>query len=177
MLVSDHSADWSSIPAVRPASTPAFGCPARGQRTFGLSTCHPGSLQLEPCYKTTTDDDVPQPPSLPLCCTLNPHSDYAKMKRPESPRSSGDDVTATSGNTSSEDPPFSHGFLDNDPGTASGRPLYFKVVGGTIFLVLTYVIWGVLPIYWASVFKLYEHAHNLQGWIVVSIRSVSTLCF
>jgi len=28
------------------------------------------------------------------------------------------------------------------------------------------VIWGVLPIYWASVFDLYNHAHNLNGWIV-----------
>ena len=47
--------------------------------------------------------------------------------------------------------------------------MYFKIVLGTLFLVLTYVIWAVLPIYWASVFTLYDHVHNLHGWIVVSI--------
>jgi len=84
---------------------------------------------------------------------------------------SGDDVAtfASGGDHKAppEDPPFSRRFLD--PELASSRPLYFKVVGGTVFLILTYVIWGVLPIYWASVFKLSEHAHNLHGWIVVSI--------
>lgn len=111
------------------------------------------------------------------------------MKRPESPQSNGDDVTVMgsgvlehrtqdgpSDNIPSEDTPFSHGFLDTDPEISRARPLYFKIVGGTVVLVLTYVIWGVLPIYWASVFKLYEHAHNLHGWIVVSISSVSAIC-
>lgn len=67
-----------------------------------------------------------------------------------------------------EDPPFTHGFLDRDPEASKARSLYFKIIGGSLFLVFTYVIWGVLPIYWASVFKLYEHAHNLHGWVVVS---------
>jgi len=102
------------------------------------------------------------------------------MKRPETPQSNIDDVTTFTGSGDQkvppEDPPFSHGFLDNDPETSKARSIYFKIVGGTIFLVLTYVIWGVLPIYWASVFKLYDHAHNLHGWIVVSIWSVLTLC-
>lgn len=71
----------------------------------------------------------------------------------------------------SEDPPFSHGFFDKDPESSKARSLYFKVVVGTLALVLTYVIWGVLPIYWASVFDLYSHAHNLHGWVVVGIRS------
>lgn len=93
---------------------------------------------------------------------------------------SNDEITISAGpgehKVPAEDPPFSHGFLDNDPETSKARPFYFKMVGGTVFLILTYVIWAVLPIYWASVFKLYDHAHHLHGWIVVSIQSVSTLC-
>ena len=76
-----------------------------------------------------------------------------------------------------EDPPFTHGFLDRDPESAKARSLYFKIIGGSLLLVFTYVIWGVLPIYWASVFELYNHAHNLHGWVVVSIRSIYALCF
>ena len=98
------------------------------------------------------------------------------MKRPESPQSNADgDTVASSGDTGvpPEDLPFSHGFLDNDPVTSKSRPLYFEIVGGTALLVLTYVIWGVLPIYWASIFKLYDHAHNLHGWIVVSFGQSS----
>lgn len=73
--------------------------------------------------------------------------------------------------TLSEDPPFSHGFFDKDPESSKARSLYFKIVVGTLLLVFTYVIWGVLPIYWASVFELYNNAHNLHGWVVVSTRS------
>ena len=76
-----------------------------------------------------------------------------------------------------EDPPFSHGFLDKDPVSSTARSLYFKIVGGTLVLVLTYVIWGVLPIYWGSIFTLYEHAHNLHGWVVVSILVSPTFYF
>ena len=73
-----------------------------------------------------------------------------------------------SGTISPEDSPFSHRFLDKDPETSKARSLYLRVVGGTILLALTYVIWGVLSIYWASVFTLYSHAHNLHGWVIVS---------
>jgi hypothetical protein len=83
----------------------------------------------------------------------------------------------SSASISPEDPPFMHGFLDRDPESSKARSLYFKIIGGSLFLVFTYVIWGVLPIYWASVFKLYDHAHNLHGWVVVSIRSVCAPCF
>lgn len=76
-----------------------------------------------------------------------------------------------------QDPPFSHRFLDKDPETSKARPLYFKAVTGVLVLALVYVIWGVLPIYWASVFDLYGHAHNLRGWVVVSLRSGSTFLF
>lgn len=68
-----------------------------------------------------------------------------------------------------DDPPFSHGFFDKDPESSKGRSLYFKAVMGVIVLVCTYVIWGVLPIYWASVYDLYNHVHNLHGWVVVSM--------
>lgn len=71
-----------------------------------------------------------------------------------------------------EDAPFSHGFLGKDMETSQSRSLYFKVVSGTLLLVLTYVIWGVLPIYWGSVYNLYNHAHNLHGWVVVSARPI-----
>lgn len=75
-------------------------------------------------------------------------------------------LNASSVEILSEDPPFSHGFLDRDPESSKARSLYFKIVGGTVLLVLTYVIWGVLPIYWASVFDLYGHVHHLNGWVV-----------
>lgn len=87
---------------------------------------------------------------------------------------SNDDVTAVTGDrrtpsiTSREDP-FSHGFLDRDPESSKARSLYFKIIGGTLLLVFTYVIWCVLPIYWGSLYKLYDHVHNLHGWVVVSI--------
>jgi len=98
---------------------------------------------------------------------------------------SNDDVTAVlqpadhgpqSTTTSIEDPPLSHGFLDKDPVTSAARSLYFKSIGGALFLILTYVIWGVLPIYWGSVYRLYEHTHNLHGWIAVSIPSLLVPC-
>ena len=72
------------------------------------------------------------------------------------------------------DPPFSHRFLDKDPESSKARSLYFRVVIGTVVLVCTYVIWGVLPIYWGSVYDLYGHAHNLHGWVVVSTCAVSS---
>ncbi|KAF9650519.1 hypothetical protein BDM02DRAFT_1391636 [Thelephora ganbajun] len=94
------------------------------------------------------------------------------MKRSavDSLQSSDDDATAVTHpgdrRVQAEDPPFTHGFLDKDPETSRARSLYFKIIAGTLLLVFTYVIWGVLPIYWGSVFKLYHHAHNLHGWIV-----------
>jgi len=107
-----------------------------------------------------------------------------KMQRSTSLPSHDDDVTAVvhsggsqAGSSADTDPPFSHGFLDKDPVSSRARSLYFKVIGGTLFLVLTYVIWGVLPIYWASVYKLYDYTHNLHGWVVVSISSVFAPCF
>lgn len=95
---------------------------------------------------------------------------------------SKDDVTVVPGNPGllngssveilTEDPPFSHGFLDKDPETSKARSLYFRTVIGTLVLLLTYVIWGVLPLYWGSVYQLYSHAHNLHGWVVVSIKLI-----
>ena len=117
---------------------------------------------------------IPSPQKNPL--------DFAKMQQSEgSLHSNSDDVTTVgsgaadrriqngpSDTTSTEDSPFSHGFLDKDPESSKARSLYFKVAGGTVLIALTYVIWGVLSIYWASVFTLYSHAHNLHGWVVVS---------
>jgi len=106
-----------------------------------------------------------------------------KMQRSTSLLSHDDDVTAVihsgvqDGSSVDTDPPFSHGFLDKDPETSRARSLYFKVIGGALFLVFTYVIWGVFPIYWGSVYKLYDHTHNLHGWVVVSIPSTFAICF
>ena len=95
------------------------------------------------------------------------------MSRTASLRSHDDDVRTTINPSTaaipSEDPPFTHGFLDRDQESVKARSLYFKIIAGSLLLVFTYVIWGVLPIYWASVFELYQHAHNLHGWVVVSI--------
>lgn len=88
--------------------------------------------------------------------TINPSGDLGTQKCPPAA-------------IPSEDPPFTHGFLDRDQESAKARAVYFKIIGGSLALVFIYVIWGVLPIYWASVFELYKHAHNLHGWVVVSI--------
>lgn len=103
------------------------------------------------------------------------------MPKSTSLRSNDDDVTAvvhpdghrvrnsSSADIPPEDPPFSHGFLDRDPESSKARSIYFQIIGGTLVLVFIYVIWAVLPIYWGSLYKLYEHTHNLHGWVVVSI--------
>jgi hypothetical protein len=93
-----------------------------------------------------------------------------------------DDVTVVPGNRRlfngssveilTEDAPFSHRFWDKDSGSSKARSLYFKVISGTLILVCTYVIWGVFPIYWGSVFDLYSKVHNLHGWVVVSIQLI-----
>ena len=98
-----------------------------------------------------------------------------------------DDVTVSSGSrkplkdshvdTFTEDAPFSHGFLDKDSESTKARSLYFRVVAGTLVLVCTYVIWGVLPIYWGSVYTLYNNVHNLHGWVVVSIQLIPSSNF
>ena len=104
------------------------------------------------------------------------------LKSPPSLQSN-DDGTVVPGNREpddssvqilSRDPPFSHGFLDKDPESSKARANYFKVVAPTLLLVFTYVIWGVLPIYWASIFDLYNHVHNLNGWVVVSTRPAAS---
>lgn len=111
------------------------------------------------------------------------------MQKSTSLRSHDDDVTAvihsdgrrvrncSSADIPPEDPPFSHGFLDRDPDSAKARSLYFKVIGGTLFFVFTYVIWAVFPIYWGSLYELYNHAHNLHGWVVVSSLVAYAFCF
>ncbi|KAG1878115.1 hypothetical protein DFJ58DRAFT_902993 [Suillus subalutaceus] len=48
-----------------------------------------------------------------------------------------------------EDRPFSHGLLDKDPGTSAARKGWLKIsILGV--LALFFMIWGVLPIYWAA---------------------------
>lgn len=75
-------------------------------------------------------------------------------------------LNASSVEILTDDPPFSHGFLDKDPQSSKDRSTYFKATIMTIIITLLYVVWGVLPIYWGSVFNLYNHVHNIEGWVV-----------
>lgn len=130
---------------------------------------------LVPVFINPDGDGLsPQPPLSFFLRLIIPHR-LMKMQRSTS-FPSNDDVTAITHSSDRrvppEDPPFSHKFLEKDPETARARSLYFKIIGPTLVLVFTYVIWGVLPIYWGSLFTLYDHTHNLHGWVVVSIRSV-----
>ncbi|KAG2148512.1 hypothetical protein BD769DRAFT_572233 [Suillus cothurnatus] len=64
-----------------------------------------------------------------------------------------------------EDKPFSHGLLDKDPATSAARKGWFKIsISGV--LVLFFMIWGILPIYWAALGRSYNNIHNLSGYVV-----------
>ncbi|KAG2043585.1 hypothetical protein BDR03DRAFT_996313 [Suillus americanus] len=64
-----------------------------------------------------------------------------------------------------EDRPFSHGLLDKDPATTAARKGWLKIsILGV--LVLFFMIWGVLPIYWAALGRSYNNIHNLSGYVV-----------
>jgi hypothetical protein len=75
-----------------------------------------------------------------------------------------------------EDKPFSHGFFDRDPATTAARKGWFKIsISGV--LVLFFMIWGILPIYWAALGRSYNNIHNLSGYVVVSLLSVMSWRF
>jgi len=66
--------------------------------------------------------------------------------------------------------PFSQSFFSNNPAMKRGRAIYFKIVPFSVFLVVAVIIFGVLPIFWSSIYKAPEHIQNLGGWIVVSTQ-------
>ncbi|KAG2345658.1 hypothetical protein BDR05DRAFT_930307 [Suillus weaverae] len=64
-----------------------------------------------------------------------------------------------------EDKPFSHGFFDKDPATTAARKVWLKIsILGV--LALFFMIWGVLPIYWAALGRTSNNIHNLSGYVV-----------
>ncbi|OAX42269.1 hypothetical protein K503DRAFT_375112 [Rhizopogon vinicolor AM-OR11-026] len=65
----------------------------------------------------------------------------------------------------SDDKPFSHGVFDSDPATVSARKGWLKI---SFFgmVVLCFMIWGVLPIYWAALGRSSNNIHNLSGFVV-----------
>ncbi|KAG1734751.1 uncharacterized protein EDB91DRAFT_586266 [Suillus paluster] len=64
-----------------------------------------------------------------------------------------------------DDKPFSHGIFDKDPATAAARKGWLKIsILGLV--VLCFMIWGVLPIYWAALGRSYNNIHNLSGFVV-----------
>ncbi|KAH8119235.1 hypothetical protein DFH11DRAFT_1563712 [Phellopilus nigrolimitatus] len=62
-------------------------------------------------------------------------------------------------------PPHAARFWDRDPVTAAKRRIYFKTMFGGTFLT-TLMIFGVLSIFWGSLWKTDSYTHNLNGWIV-----------
>lgn len=69
-----------------------------------------------------------------------------------------------------DDEPFSHGIFDKDPATTAARKAWLKI---SLFglVVLCFMIWGVLPIYWAALGRSSNNIHNLSGFVVVSVLS------
>lgn len=65
-------------------------------------------------------------------------------------------------------PHFTQGFFDNELAVKKGRTIYIKTILMSLLMVLVIIIWGVLPIYWASMFRAPQHVHNMKGLIVVS---------
>lgn len=74
------------------------------------------------------------------------------------------------------DEPFSHGIFDKDPATTAARKAWLKIslLG---LVVLCFMIWGVLPIYWAALGRSSNNVHNLSGFVVVSVLSSMSWLF
>src|ERR1700722_20165005 len=73
---------------------------------------------------------------------------------------------------SSPVPPFSGSFFDNDNAGREARAVYLKAnVMGLILVTLT--IFSVLSIYWGALWQVEPHVHNLKGWVVVRLHSLS----
>ncbi|KAI5123660.1 hypothetical protein M0805_001690 [Coniferiporia weirii] len=62
-------------------------------------------------------------------------------------------------------PPFTARFWDSDPAIAKSRKTFFRILlAGTLLTI--FVIFGVLGIFWGSLWKLEDYVHNLDGWVV-----------
>ena len=72
------------------------------------------------------------------------------------------------------DDPFSRGLFDKDELTTQARAKWFKVlVLGTMYVVC--LLWGVLPLYWATLAYTDNNVHSLSGWVVVILARVAPL--
>lgn len=60
---------------------------------------------------------------------------------------------------------FSENFFSKEPSLSRARALYLKIVFGTSFMIVVFIM-AVLPIYWGALWKVPSHVHNLKGWIV-----------
>lgn len=64
-------------------------------------------------------------------------------------------------------PPHTAGFWDRTPFMAGARKSYMRVLSMG-FLLTSLVIFGVLSIFWGSLWRTNLYVHKLDGWIVVS---------
>ena len=62
--------------------------------------------------------------------------------------------------------PGPRSFFEKTPAGAAARGLYLKIVGAGLFAVII-LLFTVFPIWWGALW--HTPAHNLPGWIVVSL--------
>lgn len=107
-------------------------------------------------------------------------SSSQEMEKKQQERAGSPTLTRTSteevlqeeeGKTQEETRPplYGAGFWDHDMETSRHRAVYLKtMLAGGLLTVL--VIFSYLAIYWGSLWKVNEKIHNMNGWIVVSLR-------
>ncbi|KAL5523910.1 hypothetical protein ACEPAG_8083 [Sanghuangporus baumii] len=62
-------------------------------------------------------------------------------------------------------PPFQARFWSKDPVTSLKRKIYISMMSKAMFL-LTLAIFGILSIYWASLYDVPNYAHKLECWVI-----------
>lgn len=70
--------------------------------------------------------------------------------------------------------PFQSSFWDKDPDMVRRRKLYIKVLASNTIIIIL-IIFGILSIFWGSLYNVDSYIHNLQGWVVVSSKDTSSV--
>ena len=68
--------------------------------------------------------------------------------------------------------PFQSNFFDKDPDMVRRRGMYIQMLVRSTFLIIL-IIFGILSIFWGSLYNVNAYVHNLDGWVVVSQRRLS----
>ncbi|KAL5507147.1 hypothetical protein ACEPAH_6603 [Sanghuangporus vaninii] len=88
----------------------------------------------------------------------------AKVSSPD-PGSSAASSPDADGSQPPTSPPFQARFWSKDPVTSGLRKKYIFMMS-MVTLLLILCIFGILSIYWASLYKVPDYAHKLECWII-----------